>query len=182
MVGGKWVQLLKEVVPNLTKAAVVFNPKTAPYTTLYLRAMEAVAPSIGVNVFVEPIHDDAEIEAVFAKHRSAEGSGLIFMTDAFISVHRKRIIELAARFAVPALYPYRYYVADGGLISHGADQLEQCRGAANYVDRILKGEKPGDLPVQGPDRYALIVNMKTAKALGLTVPESLLAHADEGIE
>jgi putative tryptophan/tyrosine transport system substrate-binding protein len=181
-IGGKWVQLLKEAVPNLTRAAVVFNPKTAPYTTMYLRAMEAVAPSIGVNVFAEPIHGDAEIEAVFAKHRSAEGSGLIFMTDAFISVHRKRIIELAARFAVPAIYPYRYYIADGGLISYGADQLEQYRGAANYVDRILKGEKPGDLPVQAPDRYALIVNMKAAKALGLTVPHSLLQRADEVIE
>jgi putative ABC transport system substrate-binding protein len=181
-IGGKWVQLLKQAVPNLTKAALIFNPKTAPYTALYLRAMEAVAPSVGVELIVEPVHDDAEIEAAFAKHRSAERSGLIFMTDAFISVHRKQVIELAARFALPAMYPYRYYIADGGLISYGADQLDQYRGAAIYVDRILKGEKPGDLPVQAPDRYALTVNMKTAKGLGLTVPESLLARADEVIE
>jgi putative ABC transport system substrate-binding protein len=133
-------------------------------------------------VIVEPVHDSAQIEGVLAKHRSAEDSGLIFMTDAFISVHRKQIIELAARFALPAIYPYRYYIADGGLMSYGADQLDQYRGAAIYVDRILKGEKPGDLPVQAPDRYALIVNMKTAKALGLTVPPSLLARADEVIE
>jgi putative ABC transport system substrate-binding protein len=181
-IGGKWVQLLKEAVPNLTKAALIFNPNSSPYTALYLRVMEAVAPSIGVKVIVEPVHDGAEIEDAFAKHRSAEDSGLIFMTDAFISVHRKQVIELAARFALPAMYPYRYYIADGGLMSYGADQLDQYRGAAIYVDRILKGEKPGDLPVQAPDRYALIVNMKTAKALGLTVPPSLLARADEVIE
>jgi putative tryptophan/tyrosine transport system substrate-binding protein len=181
-ISGKWVELLKEVAPSVTRAAVVFNPEVAPYTSLYLRSIEAVAPSIGVKVITAPVHDDAETEAAFAKHASEQGGGLIMMTDAFISVHRKQVIGLAARFALPAIYPYRYYIADGGLMSYGIDQLEQWRGAAIYIDRILNGEKPGDLPVQAPNKYGLVINLKTAKALGLTVPPSLLARADEVIE
>jgi putative tryptophan/tyrosine transport system substrate-binding protein len=181
-ISGKWVELLKEAAPSITSAAVVFNPEVAPYTSLYLRSIEAVAPSIGVKVITAPVHDDAEAEAAFAKHASEQGGGLIMMTDAFVSVHRKQVIELAARFALPAIYPYRYYVVDGGLMSYGIDQLEQWRGAAVYIDRILKGEKPGDLPVQAPNKYGLVINLKTAKALGLTVPPALLGRADEVIE
>ena len=181
-ISGKWLELLKEAAPGVTRVAIVFNPKTAPYTRLYVRAIEAVAPSVKVNVTTAPVHDDAEIEATFAKHAGEQGGGLIVMTDAFTSTHRKRIIELAARFVLPAVYPYRYYVADGGLMSYGIDQVEQIRGAAAYVDRILKGEKAGDLPVQAPTKYQLIVNLKAAKALGLDMPAMLLGRADEVIE
>jgi putative ABC transport system substrate-binding protein len=179
-VGGKWLELLKEAAPKLTRAAIVFNPRTASYTALYLRAIEAVAPSINVMVTPSPIHDSAEIEAAFMRHARERGSGLIVMTDVFTSVHRQRIIELAARFGLPATYPYRYYVLDGGLMSYGIDQVEQYRGAAGYVDRILKGEKAGDLPVQAPTKFQLTINAKTAKALD--VPPTLLARADEVIE
>ena len=124
-IGGKWLELLKEAAPNLTRAAIVFNPRTAPYTDLYVRAIGTVAPTIAVKVAPSPVHDDAEIEGTFAKHAREQGSGLIVMTDAFTSAHRKRIIELAARFALPAIYPYRYYVVDGGLMAYGIDQVEQ---------------------------------------------------------
>ena len=127
-----------------------------------------------------PIQNDAEIEAAFTKHAREQSSGLIVMTDTFTSAHRKRIIELAARFALPAIYPYRYYVVDGGLMSYGIDQVEQIRGAAGYVDRLLKGEKAGDLPVQTPTKFQLTINLKTARALD--VPPTLLARADEVIE
>ena len=179
---GKWVGLLKEAAPNVTRAAVVFNPRTAPYTALYLRAMETVAASTSVEVTSAPIHDDAEMEVAFTAHAREKGDGLIVMTDVFTSVHRKQIIKLATRLGLPAMYPYPYYVADGGLMSYGIDQVEQIRGAAVYIDRILKGEKPGDLPVQGPTKFELAINLTTAKALGLTVPPSLLARADEIIE
>ena len=181
-IGGKWLELLKEAAPGVTKAAIVFNPKTAPYTALYLRAIEAVAPSIRVSVTTAPVHDDGEIEAAFAKHAREQGAGLIVMTDAFTAIYRRRIIELASRFALPAVYPFRYYVADGGLMTYGIDQVEQIRGAAVYVDRIRKGEKVGDLPVQAPTKYQLIINLKTAKALGLDLPPMLLGRADEVIE
>jgi putative tryptophan/tyrosine transport system substrate-binding protein len=140
---GKWVGLLKEAAPNVTRAAVVYNPRTAPYTTLYLRAIEAAATSTAVEVTAAPVHDVAEIEAAFRGHASKKGGGLIIMTDAFTSVHRGEIIEAAARFGLPAMYPHPYFAADGGLMSYGIDQLEQYRGAAIYIDRVLKGEKPG---------------------------------------
>jgi|tagenome__1003787_1003787.scaffolds.fasta_scaffold20935113_4 putative ABC transport system substrate-binding protein len=180
--GGKWLQLLKEAAPNVTRVAVVFNPDTAPYTALYLRSLAAAAPSIGITVTTAPVHDPVEIEAVFAKHAREGNGGLIMMTDAFTAVHREYLIQLAARFLLPAMYPYQYYVRDGGFMSYGADQLDQYRGAAIYVNRILKGENPGDLPVQAPTKYELVINLKTASALGLTVPQSLLARADEVIE
>jgi putative ABC transport system substrate-binding protein len=179
-IGGKWLELLKEAAPNLARAAIVFNPRTAPYTALYLHAVETIAPSIAVKVAPLPVHDDAEIEVAFTRHARERNSGLIVMTDVFTAVHRKRIIELSARFALSATYPYRYYVVDGGLMSYGIDQVEQYRGAAGYVDRILKGAKAGDLPVQAPTRFQLAINLKTAKALD--VPPTLLARADEVIE
>ena len=128
------------------------------------------------------MHDDAEIETALTAFAREPGGGLIVMTDAFTSVHRKQIIALAARFALPAMYPYRYYIIDGGLMSYGVDQIDQIRGAAIYVDRILKGERPGDLPVQAPTRFQLVVNQKTAKTLGLKISESFLLRADEVIE
>jgi putative ABC transport system substrate-binding protein len=179
---GKWLGLLKEAAPSVTRAAVVFNPRTAPYTSLYLRAIETFATSAGVKVTTASVHDVTEIEAAFMAHARDKGGGLIVMTDAFTSIHRKQIIELAARFALPAVYPYTYYTADGGLMSYGIDQVEQIRGAALYVDRILRGEKPGDLPIQQPTKFEFVINLKTAKTLGLTLPTTLLARADQLIE
>jgi putative ABC transport system substrate-binding protein len=181
-ISGKWLEFLKEAAPGVTRAAIVFNPKTAPYTGLYMRAIEAVAPSVGASVTATPIHDDAEIEEAFAKHAREQGGGLIVMTDVFTAIHRQQIIGQAARFGLPAIYPYRYYVADGGLMSYGIEQTEQMRGAAAYVDRILKGAKVGDLPVQAPTKYQLTLNLKTAKALGRDLPPMLLGRADEVIE
>ena len=181
-ISGKWLELLKQAAPSVRRAAIVFNPKTAPYTTLYVRAIEAVAPSMAVKVTTAPVHDDAEIEVAFTRHAREQGGGLIVMTDTFTSVHRKQIIELAARLALPAMYPYRYYVVDGGLMSYGIDQIQQYQGAAIYLDRILNGVKPGDLPVQAPTKYQLMINLKTAKALGLTISKSFLLRADELIE
>jgi putative ABC transport system substrate-binding protein len=179
-IGGKWLGLLKEAAPSLSRTAIVFNPNTAPYTALYLRAIEAVAPSIAVRVITSPVHDEAEIEAALTKYSREPGTGLILPPDVFTSFHRKLIMQLASRFALPATYPFRYYVVDGGLMSYGIDQVEQIRGAAGYVDRILKGEKVGDLPVQTPTKFQLTINVKTAKALN--VPLTLLARADEVIE
>lgn len=181
-IGGKWLELLKQVSPAMTRAAVVFNPQTAPYTELYLRSIESAAPSHTVGVTAAQVHDAAEIKRALTEFASVPGGGLIVMTDAFTSVHRKQIIDLAARLGLPAVYPYRYYVADGGLMSYGIDQIDQIRGAALYVDRILKGERPGDLPVQAPTKFQLVVNLKTAKALGLKISESFLLRADEVVE
>ena len=135
-----------------------------------------------MDVTTAKINDAAEIERALVEFARVPGGGLIVMTDAFTSVHRKQIIDLAARFSLPAVYPYRYYVADGGLMSYGIDQIDQIRGAALYVDRILNGERPGDLPVQAPTKFHLVVNVKTAKALGLKISESFLLRADEIIE
>jgi putative ABC transport system substrate-binding protein len=179
---GKWLGLLKEAAPGVTRAAVVFNPQTAPYIALYMRSIEAVAPSITVKVTTLPVHDDTELETALAAFASKPGGGLIVMTDAFTSVHRDRIVELAARLHLPAVYPYRYYAAAGGLMSYGIDQVEQFHGAATYVDRILKGARPGDLPVQAPTRFQLVINLKAAKAFGQMIPVSFLLRADELIE
>jgi putative ABC transport system substrate-binding protein len=181
-IGGKWLELLKQVAPTMTRAAVVFNPQTAPYTELYMRSIEAAALSVAVNVTTAQVHDATEIEGTLTEFARVPGGGLIVMTDAFTSAHRRQIIDLAARFALPAIYPFRYYVTDGGLMSYGTDQIDQIRGAAVYVDRILKGERPGDLPVQAPTRFQLVVNVKTAKALEPKISESFLLRADEVIE
>ncbi len=179
---GKWAQLLKEAAPNVTRAAVVYNPRTAPYAASYLRAIEAVATSTAVKVTTALVHDVVEIEAAFGAHALEKGGGLIIMTDAFTSVHRREIIKAATQFGLPAIYPYRYYAADGGLVSYEIDQVEQFRGTAVYIDRILKGEKPGDLPVQGQTKFDLVINLETANEMGFNIPPQLLALADEVIE
>jgi putative ABC transport system substrate-binding protein len=181
-IGGKWLELLKQVSPSMRRAAVVFNPQTAAYTQLYMGSIESASSSHTVSVTAAQVHDAAEIERTLTEFARVPGGGLIVMTDVFTSVHRKQIIDLAARLALPAVYPYRYYVADGGLMSYGTDQIDQIRGAALYVDRILKGERSGDLPVQAPTKFQLVVNVKTAKALGLKISESFLLRADEVIE
>ena len=178
---GKWPELLKEVAPGVTRAAVLRDPALAAGIGQFA-VIQAVAPSVGVDVSPVNVRDAAEIErAVAAFARSANG-GLIVTASALTTVHRDLIITLAARYKLPAVYFERFWVAGGGLISYGPNFLDQFRQAAGYVDRILKGEKPADLPVQAPTKYELVVNLKTAKALGLTVPQSILARADEVIE
>ena len=179
--GAKWLELLKQIAPSLTRAAVV-RDATIPSGLGQFGAIQTVAPSLGVDVKPVNVRDKGEIErAIGALARSANG-GLIVTAGALAVFHRDLIVTLAARHKLPAVYPQRLFVAGGGLISYGIDQIDQYRRAAGYVDRILKGEKPADLPVQAPTKYELVLNLKTAKALGLEVPATLLARADEVIE
>jgi putative ABC transport system substrate-binding protein len=179
--GGKWLELLKEIAPGVTRAAVLRDAAQSAGIGQFA-AIQSVAPSVGVDVSPVDVRDAAEIErAVAAFARSANG-GLILTGSALGAIHRGLIITLAAQHKLPTVYSERLYVAAGGLISYGPNFLDQFRQAAGYVDRILKGEKPADLPVQAPTKYELVVNLKTAKALGLTVPPTLRARADEAIE
>ena len=178
---GKWLELLKQIAPRLTRAAVIRDPAISIGTAQF-SAIQAVAPSLGVEVTPIGVHDIGVIErAVEAFARSPNG-GLIMTAVPLPAVTRDLIITLAARHKLPAVYPFHDVVTAGGLVSYGPDFVDQCRRAAGYVDRILKGEKPADLPVQAPTKYELVINLKTAKALGLTVPPTLLARADEVIE
>jgi putative tryptophan/tyrosine transport system substrate-binding protein len=178
---GKWLELLKQIAPPVTRAAVLRDPTIASGIGQFA-AVQAVAPSLGVELRAVDVRDAGEIErAVTAFARSSNG-GLIVTASALATRHRDLIIALAARLRLPAVYPYRYFVTVGGLISYGPDFVEQYRQAAGYVDRIFKGEKPADMPVKAPTKYELTVNLKTAKALGLTIPQSLLATADKVIE
>jgi putative tryptophan/tyrosine transport system substrate-binding protein len=180
-ISGKWLELLKEIAPRVTRAAVLRDPALAAGAG-QLGAIQSVAPSFGVELRPVDVRDAGEIErAVTAFARSSNG-GLIVTANTGAIVHRELIITLAARYRLPAVYFYRFFVAAGGLISYGPDSTDQFRRAAGYVDRILKGEKPADLPVQAPTKYVLALNLKTAKALGLDVPPSLLVTADEVIE
>ena len=178
---GKWLELLKEIAPRMARAAVLRDPAIASGIGQFAAA-QAVAPSLGVELSPVDVRDAGEIErAVTAFARSPNG-GLIVTASALATRHRDLIIALAARHRLPAVYSYRYMVAAGGLVSYGPDSLDQYRRAAGYVDRILKGEKPADLPVQAPTKYALVINLKTAKALGLDIPTTVLSRADEVIE
>jgi putative tryptophan/tyrosine transport system substrate-binding protein len=178
---GKWLELLKEIAPGVTRAAVLRDPAIAAGIGQFA-VIQSVAPALGVEVNPVSMRDATEIErAVTAFARSANG-GLILTASPSSLVHRDLITTLAIRFKLPAVYGERSYVAVGGLISYGPNFVDQCRRAAGYVDRILKGEKPADLPVQAPIKYELVINLKTAKAVGLTFPQSILARADEVIE
>jgi putative ABC transport system substrate-binding protein len=183
LLAGKWLELLWEIAPGLKRAALLFNPDTAPGGgTSYLQSFEAAARSLKVVPITAPVHSDAEIEtAIIALGREPK-SGLIVMSDAFMLPHRAPVILAAARNNVPAVYTFPYYARDGGLLSYGPDSVDNYRRSATYVDRILRGERPGDLPVQFPTKFEMVVNLKTAKALGLTVPQSILLRADEVIE
>src|SRR5262245_18579341 len=179
---GKWLAMLKEIAPRLTRATLVLNPKTAPYYQYYLRAAEAAAPSVGIEVVLSPIENDgAEIERSVTDFARVANGGLIIGPDNTTTLRRAQIIALAARHHLPAIYPNRLFVVDGGLMSYSTDRVDQFRQAATYVDRILRGAKPADLPVQAPTRYETTLNLKTEKALGLTVPPGLLIAADEVI-
>jgi putative ABC transport system substrate-binding protein len=167
--GGKWLQLLSEIAPGLKRAAIMFNPDTTPIS-VYTPSFETAARSLKVVPIIAPIHSDVEIEAAIIDLGRETGGGLVGMGDAFTFAHRSPIISAAARNNVPAVYALSEFVKDGGLLSYGVDQVDTYRRAATYVDRILRGAKPGDLPVQFPTKYEIAVNLKTAKALGITIP------------
>jgi putative ABC transport system substrate-binding protein len=180
-ISGKWVELLKEIAPHVTRAAVL-RDATVPQGVGQFAAMQAVAPSFGVEVSPIDVRDAGEIERTVTAFARSKNGGLIATGSSLTILHRELIITLAAQHRLPAVYWNRFYVTGGGLISYGVDSIDPHRQAAGYVDRILKGEKPADLPVQAPTKYELVINLKTAKALGLTVPPSLLARANEVIE
>jgi putative ABC transport system substrate-binding protein len=179
-IASKWLELVKRVAPNITRVAYLFNPNTAPL--FYARAVETAAPLLSLNPFAAEVHNAAEMEGVIEQVARESGSALIVLPDLFTATNRQSIIALAAHHRLPAVYPFRYFVASGGLMSYGIEMLETYRQAASYVDRILKGERPSDLPVQQPTKFEFVINLKTAKALGLDVPPTLLARADEVIE
>jgi ABC-type uncharacterized transport system substrate-binding protein len=179
---GKWVELLKEIAPHVTRVAVLFNPAMATFAEFWLKPFKAAAPSVAMEVILAPVHNPSELETVIAAQAREPNSGLFVMSDAFTITYRVEITSLAARYRLPAVYGLRFFTELGGLLSYGEDLTDNFRRAATYADRILKGEKPGELPVQGPVKFELVINRKTAKALGLIIPLSLLATADEVIE
>jgi putative ABC transport system substrate-binding protein len=180
--GGKWLELLKQTAPRTMRAALLFNPATVVPVQIFMPSIQAAAASFAVQVSAAPVHGKDEIEGVVAAQARDPGGGLIVMPDVFNDVNRELIIALAARYSVPAIYYNRFFSEPGGLISYGELRVETFRLAAGYIDRILKGEKPADLPVQAPTKFELIINLKTAKALGLTIPDKLFTAADEMIE
>jgi putative ABC transport system substrate-binding protein len=180
---GKWLQLLKEIAPGVARVHIMFNPNTAPRGGLeFLRLAEIAAPLVGVEVSAARVDNADGIERAIARVAREGNGGLVSLPDVFLTVERERTIELTARYGVPAIYQYRYFTASGGLISYGPDVVEQYTRAAEYIDRIVKGAKPADLPVQAPTKFELTINLKTAKALGLDVPLHLQQFADEVIE
>jgi len=179
---GKWVELLKEIAPRVAKVAFVFNPATTPFAEAYLNPFKAAAASFGLEAITAPVHNISELDSVVAAQAREPNGGLIAMPSTFMNIHRAEVTSLAARYHLPAVYPYRYYTELGGLLSYGNDPRDLFRRAATYVDKILKGEKPSELPVQAPVKFELVINLKTAKALGLEVPAQLLGRADEVIE
>jgi putative ABC transport system substrate-binding protein len=181
-VSGKWLAMLKEVAPRVDRAAFVINPKTAPYYNYYLRAGESLSPSLGIKLVPSLVENSADLERTIGAFARTPNGGLLLPPDASTQVHRDLIIMLAARYSLPAVYWERLFVAAGGLMSYGTDYVDIYRQAASYVDRILRGDKPADLPVQAATKFEMVVNLKTAKALGLTVPPGLLVAADELIE
>ena len=181
-VGGKWVELLKEIAPRTVRVALLFNPATAVPIQFFMPSIQAAASAFAVEVSAAPVHAKDEIEGVIAAQARNPGGGLFVIPDVYNDANRELIIALTARYGVPAIYYNRFFSEPGGLISYGDVRSEQFRLAAGYIDRILKGEKPADLPVQAPTKFELIINLQTAKALGLTVPPLLLSRADEVIE
>jgi putative ABC transport system substrate-binding protein len=177
---GKWLELLKQIAPSVARAAVLRDP--IGVATSQFAAIQTVAQSLRVEVNPVNLRDPGEIERAVSAFARAPNGGLVVTTSAAATVHRNLIISLAARHRLPAVYPYRHFVTGGGLISYGPDLIDQYQEAAGYIDRILRGEKPADLPVQAPSKYELVINLKTAKSLGLTIPETLLATADEVIQ
>jgi len=180
--GGKWLELLKELAPRVTRIAVIYNPETAPYGPMFFPVMQTAALRLAVALLISPVHTGADVERVIVESGREPGCGLIVVPDNFMSAQRQQIIALAAMHRVPAMYPLRFFVPDGGLIAYGFDRVDMFHRAAEYVNRILGGASPLGLPVQQPTKFELAINLKTAKALGLSVPSSMLLSADEVIE
>jgi len=178
----KWLELLKEIAPRVTRVAFLFNPATTPYRDIYLNPFKAAAPNFAVQAIPTPVHSASELESIVVAQAREQHSGLIVMPDGFMNVHRADITSLADRYRLPAVYPFRFFAELGGLLCYGNDQRDQFRLAATYVDRVLRGGRPSDLPVQAPVKFELIINLKTAKGLGLDVPLQLQQRADEVIE
>jgi putative ABC transport system substrate-binding protein len=178
----KWLELLKEIAPHVNRVAILFNPATATYADYYLTPFKAAAASFAVEAIVAPVHDTSELESVVAAQAREPNTGLIVMSDSFMSGHGEEITLLAARYRLPTVYPFRFFTELGGLLSYGNNRLDEFRRAASYDDRILKGAKPSELPVQAPVKFEMVVNAKAAKALGLEVPTSFYWRADEVIE
>jgi putative tryptophan/tyrosine transport system substrate-binding protein len=179
---GKWLERLKEIAPGVRRVMFMFSPDTSPFYSVFLREFGRAPASLGVELSAAPVRDEAQIEAAIAALVREPGAGLIGAADVFVNTHRRSIMALAERYRLPAIYGFRQFVTEGALISYGPDSIDVVRRSASYVDRILKGEKPADLPVQAPTKYELVINLKTAKALGLTVPLIMQMTADEVIE
>ena len=179
--GSKWLQTLKQVAPDVTHAAALFHPET-PANVAFWREAEAAAQKVGINVVAAGVHDASEVERAITAVAAQSNGGLVVYPHTVTEVHLRLIIELAGKYRLPAVYPFRYHAEAGGLLSYGVDALDLVPRAADYVDRILRGANPGELPVQAPTKFELVINLKTAKALGLDVPPSLLARADKVIE
>jgi putative tryptophan/tyrosine transport system substrate-binding protein len=179
---GKWLEMLKEIAPDVRRMTLMFNPDSAPFYPVFLREFGAAPASLAVELSASPVHNEAEIEAAITAFAREPRGGLIPAPDAFINTRRHLIMALAERHRLPAIYSFRQFVTEGALMSYGPDAADIVRRSASYVDRILKGERPTALPVQAPTKYELVINLKTARALGLDVPPMLLACADEVIE
>jgi putative ABC transport system substrate-binding protein len=179
---GKWLEMIKEIAPRVRNIALMFNPDTTPFYPAFLHELEAASKSLAVELSASPVRDEAEVEAAITALARDPGGGLIAAPDAFINNHRRAIMTLTERHRLPAIYGFRQFATEGALISYGPDSADIVRRSAGYVDRILKGERPADLPVQAPTKYELVINLKTAKALGIDVPVHLQQIADEVIE
>jgi putative ABC transport system substrate-binding protein len=180
--GSKWVEILKELAPAIASVAAIYNPKSAPYGEEFFRRIKAAASSLTIDAIDASVQEPADLRRTIAEVAAKLYAALIIIPDAFTTVHRDLIVELAAQHRLPAIYPFRYFAASGGLVSYGVDSLDIFRRSASYVDRILKGESPSELPVQAPTKFELVINLKTAKSLTVAVPDRLLALADEVIE
>jgi len=179
---GKWLELLKDIAPQVKRAALLFNPRTAPYAKYYVQPFDAAAAKLGVNAVAATVDSKSDLESVFEAQAKVPDSGVVVMPDGFLNVYRAEIVSLAARCRLPAVYPWRFFPEIGGLLSYGFDQRDSFEDAAAYISRVLKGEKPGNLPVQAPTKYELIINRTAAKNLGLPLPTALVARASDVIE
>jgi putative ABC transport system substrate-binding protein len=180
--GAKWVQLLSEIAPRLGSITIMFNPNSAPFARMFLPAMEAVRATSAFELIISPVRNETEIDRAIAAAGRQQSGGLIFLPDSFLNSRREMIVALTAKQHLPAIYSVSAFTRSGGLIAYGIERADLFRRSAVYVDRVLKGEKPADLPVQQPTKFELVINLKTAKALGLTVPNTLLVSADEVID
>jgi putative ABC transport system substrate-binding protein len=180
--GSKWLELVKQIAPGVRRVAMIYNPPTAPFAGYYLRPFEAAGPALAVQTSAVAVHSDADIEHAITALTREPGGAFVVLPDTFTGIHRDQIVSLAARYRLPAVYPFRWFADIGGLLTYGIDSDDMFRRSASYVDRILKGGKPADLPVQAPVKFEMVINLKTAKALRLTIPQSILLRADQVIE